>query len=243
MIVFSQVNKKYRLGGVKSVQAVHDLSLTVAKGEVFGFIGPNGAGKSTTIKLLLNLARLDNGSIVINGSPCTETVSRAQLGYLPENPYLYDYLTATEFLAYSGRLSGMSRSAIREKTPVLLEKLLLSDAAHRKIGTFSKGMQQRTAIAAALIHNPEIVILDEPMSGLDPLGRKLVFDLINELKSHGRTVFISSHVLPDIERLCDRIGIIVRGKLSYEGKVSELPQPLEELFLKVVSTVGVGEVK
>lgn len=243
MIEFTNVCKTYRLDRLKKVTALKELTLSIAHCEVFGCIGPNGAGKSTTIKLLMDLIRPDSGSITINGQPTSSEASRAQVGYLPENPYIYDFLTATEYLAYAGRLSGMSTAAIRQRSDELLSKLKLEQAAKRRISGYSKGMQQRTAIAAALIHNPELVVLDEPMSGLDPLGRKLIFDLIAELKAQGKTVFISSHVLTDIERLCDRVGIIVQGSLRYQGTVNELMQPLEELFLRVVTEAGLDEVK
>mgnify|MGYP000858768395 CR=1 FL=1 len=243
MIVVENIAKSYRVSRSVQVAAVKGLSLHVDRGQVFGCIGPNGAGKSTTIKLLLNLIRPDSGSITINGMPGSEVASRSKVGYLPENPYIYDYLTAHEYLRYSGKISGMPGDTIRSRADELLAKLKLDQAAQRRISGYSKGMQQRTAIAAALIHDPELVILDEPMSGLDPLGRKLIFDLIAELKQQGKTVFISSHVLTDIERLCDRIGIIVQGKLCYEGNVSSLDMPLDELFLQVVERAGVGEVR
>ncbi|SKA25230.1 ABC-2 type transport system ATP-binding protein [Trichlorobacter thiogenes] len=243
MIIFEDVCKTFQLERGKKVSAVQCLSLVVASGEVFGCIGPNGAGKSTTIKLLLDLIRPDSGTITINSLPSRDNASRARVGYLPENPCQYDFLTAHEYLAYSGNLSGLSSSIIAERSSLLLEKLKLSQAANRRISGYSKGMQQRTAIAAALIHNPDLVVLDEPMSGLDPLGRKLIFDLIAELKEQGKTVFISSHVLTDIERLCDRVGIIVQGRLCHEGQVSDLTMPLEELFLQVVADTGLDEVK
>lgn len=243
MISFSEVRKTFRTERNKKICALQGLSLTINQDEVFGCIGPNGAGKSTTIKLLLDLIRPDRGSITINGQPASNETSRARVGYLPENPYIYDFLTASEYLAYAGRLSGMSATAIRQRSEELLTKLKLDQAAKRRISGYSKGMQQRTAIAAALIHDPELVVLDEPMSGLDPLGRKLIFDLIAELKAGGKTVFISSHVLTDIERLCDRVGIIVQGRLCFEGQVQELGAPLDELFLQVVQAAGVDEVR
>jgi len=243
MIKFNDVCKTYRLDRQKKVTALTGLTLSVAPHEVFGCIGPNGAGKSTTIKLLLDLIRPDSGSITINGQSASNEASRAQVGYLPENPYIYDFLTASEYLGYAGRLSGMSTAAIKQRSEELLAKLKLEQAANRRISGYSKGMQQRTAIAAALIHDPELVVLDEPMSGLDPLGRKLIFDLIAELKQQGKTVFISSHVLTDIERLCDRVGIIVQGSLLYQGDVSGLAIPLEDLFLRVVAEAGISEVK
>lgn len=243
MISFKDVRKTFRTERSKTVCALEGLSLTINQEEVFGCIGPNGAGKSTTIKLLLDLIRPDRGSITINGQPTSNETSRTRVGYLPENPYIYDFLTASEYLAYAGRLSGMSPAAITLRSEELLTKLKLDQAANRRISGYSKGMQQRTAIAAALIHDPELVVLDEPMSGLDPLGRKLIFDLIAELKQQGKTVFISSHVLTDIERLCDRVGIIVQGSLRYQSAVNELPLPLEELFLQVVAEAGLSEVK
>jgi ABC-2 type transport system ATP-binding protein len=243
MIVFENVCKSFKLDRKKKVLAVNGLSLEVAKGEVFGCIGPNGAGKSTTIKLLLDLIRPDSGMISINGVDSSDNSSRQSVGYLPENPCLYDFLTANEYIMHAGRLSGMKHDEIVQRRNTLLKQLKLDKAADRKISGYSKGMQQRTAVAAALIHDPGLVVLDEPMSGLDPLGRKLIFDLVAELKESGKTVFISSHVLTDIERLCDRVGIIVQGQLSYEGAVASLGEPLDSLFLKVVDKSGVDEVK
>jgi ABC-2 type transport system ATP-binding protein len=243
MICFNEVRKTFRTERNKTVCALEGLSLTIHQAEAFGCIGPNGAGKSTTIKLLLDLIRPDSGSITIDGLSTSNEASRNRVGYLPENPYIYDFLTAHEYLRYAGKLSGMSTDAIQNRTNELLTKLKLDRAANRKISGYSKGMQQRTAIAAALIHDPDLVVLDEPMSGLDPLGRKLIFDLIAELKAGGKTVFISSHVLTDIERLCDRVGIIVQGRLCFEGQVQELGAPLDELFLQVVHAAGADEVR
>lgn len=243
MICIDTVYKTFKQDRKNTVAAVQGLSLSVANGEVFGCIGPNGAGKSTTIKLLLDLIRPDRGKISINGLPSSDDASRARVGYLPESPYIYDFLTAREYLVYAGQLSGMSLPVIRSRSDELLNKLKLDQSAGRRVSGYSKGMQQRTAIAAALIHDPDLVVLDEPMSGLDPLGRKLIFDLIAELKDQGKTVFISSHVLTDIERLCDRVGIIVQGKLCYEGRVGELSASLDELFLQVVQQTNLDEVR
>ncbi len=243
MILFENVYKTYNLEPSKKIIAIQNLSFSVAPGEVYGCIGPNGAGKSTTIKLLLDLIRPDSGTIRINSLPSSDKASRSKVGYLPEAPYIYDFLTAQEYLSYAGKLSRLPTDTIRSRGNELLKKLKLDQAAYRRISSYSKGMQQRTAIAAALIHDPELVVLDEPMSGLDPLGRKLIFDLIAELKSQGKTVFISSHVLTDIERLCDRVGVIVQGKLCYESRVKELAMPLDELFLQVVETAGIKEVR
>ena len=243
MIHFNNVYKTFRLDLGKKVAAVQGLTLSINQGNVLGCIGPNGAGKSTTIKLLLDLIRPDSGTITINDLPVSNEQSRAKIGYLPENPYIYDYLTAQEYLTYAASLAYMSSAAIKQRSQELLVKLKLEHASDRKISGFSKGMQQRTAIAAALIHNPDLIILDEPMSGLDPLGRKLVFDLIADLRQQGKTVFISSHVLTDIERLCDRVAIVVQGKLCFEERVSELAMSLDDIFLQVVEQAGIGEVR
>jgi len=243
MIRFFDVSKTYTTDKSHPVVALQNLDLTVPKGEIFGFIGPNGAGKSTTIKLMLDLARPDHGHIEIDGINARFESSRCRVGYLPENPFLFEFLTAREYLIYAGRMSNLNNDIIQSQSETLLTKLKLIDASKRRIGSYSKGMQQRTAIAAALIHDPNLVVLDEPMSGLDPLGRKLIFDLIAELKEKGKTVFISSHVLTDIERLCDRVGIIVHGKLCFVDKIENISLPLDELFLKVVSEFGFDEVK
>jgi len=243
MVCLCDVNKTFNNGSTQKVLAVEGVSLSIDRGEVFGFIGPNGAGKSTTIKLLLDLIRPDSGSITINNIPSSNEKSRHGVGYLAENPYLYDYLTGLEYLMYAGSLSGMSKTVIKKRSEELLIKLRLDQAAGRKICGYSKGMQQRLAIAAAIIHEPDLIVLDEPMSGLDPLGRKLIFDLITELKQQTKTIFISSHVLTDIERLCDRVGIIVQGRLSFQGRLDQLESPLEQLFLQVVEQAGMGEVR
>jgi ABC-2 type transport system ATP-binding protein len=215
MIHFSNVNKTYNPGLFKKkVQAVSDLNLDIVSGEVFGLIGPNGAGKSTTIRLLLGLLRPDSGQISFRGKPLKEASLQCETGYLPENPYLYDHLTLFELLRFCGKTSGLSSEEISRRSLELMGKLDLLDAQKRPLRTFSKGMLQRAGICFALLHDPSVVILDEPMSGLDPLGRKMVFDLVMELKDKGKTVFFCSHILSDVERLCDRIGLMVRGRLS-----------------------------
>lgn len=244
MITLSNVSKEFREGiRGKRVKAIEDLSLEVNQGEVFGFLGPNGAGKSTTIKVLMNLIYPDRGSASIAGRDVHETEGRRHVGYLPENPYFYDYLTAEELLWFGGRTSGMTGARIRERTTQLLERVSLTEARKRPLRTYSKGMVQRAGLALALIHEPDVVILDEPMSGLDPLGRKMVGDLIVELKGEGKTVFFSSHILNDVERFCDRAGIIVGGKLRRVGALHELLGPgvtLEDVFLSEVAAAGGG---
>jgi ABC-2 type transport system ATP-binding protein len=246
MIHFDGVSKQYREGffGAR-VQALTDLNLQVAPGEVFGFLGPNGAGKSTAIKTLINLIFPDSGRAYILGCDVRDREVRRQVGYLPENPYFYDYLTARELLWFGGKASEMAGKEITERTEQILEQVGLSFAADRKLRTYSKGMVQRAGLALALIHDPQVVILDEPMSGLDPVGRKIVGDQILELKNRGRTVFFSSHILTDVERFCDRVGIIVGGRLTLTGSLPDLlkgGQSLEEIFLAEVEKAGGGRV-
>lgn len=244
MIKIEGISKEFKEGiGAKRVKAVEDLSLEIHKGEVFGFLGPNGAGKSTTIKILINLIYPDKGECRINGKDVRERETRRHVGYLPENPFFYDYLTAEELLWFGGKASGLSSSAIKERTDELLTKVNLQSARKRQLRTYSKGMVQRAGLALALVHDPEVAIFDEPMSGLDPLGRKMVGDLITELKGQGKTVFFSSHILSDIERFCDRVGIIVGGSLRVVDRVDNLLSggtTLEDIFLKEVEKAGGG---
>lgn len=228
----------------RKVVALHDLHLQVATGEVFGFLGPNGAGKSTTIKILIDLIFADSGHATINGLDVRNKETRRQVGYLPENPYFYDYLTAEELLWFGGRSAGLTSGEVRERSAMLLQKVDLFAARKRPLRTYSKGMVQRAGLALALIHDPQVVILDEPMSGLDPIGRKMVGDLIVELQGEGKTVFFSSHILTDVERFCDRFGIIVGGRLRRVERVDELltgGATLEELFLHEVAKASEGE--
>ncbi len=213
-VEFLGVSKSYNPGLFKKkVQAVSDLSLEVRRGEVLGLIGPNGAGKSTTIRLLLGLMRPDRGTILFRGQSLKESVIQREIGYLPENPYLYDHLTLKELLVFCGQASGIDPARTSQRGFELMEKLDLLHAQQRPLRTFSKGMLQRAGICFSLLHDPPLVILDEPMSGLDPIGRKMVFDLVMELKEEGRTVFFCSHILSDVERLCDRIGLMNKGRL------------------------------
>ena len=223
--------------GRKKNQAVVNLSLCVPQGDVFGFLGPNGAGKSTTIKLLLHFLRPDTGSLRIMGHVVGSEEFRHRIGYLSESPFFYDHLTARETLLLSARLSGVDQDAMNRCIPQLLERMNLADAADRRVKGFSKGMKQRLGMANALVHDPEVLIFDEPMSGLDPLGRHLIKGLIAELHSQGKTVFFSSHILSDIEDLCDRIGIVHRGRLLYCGGLTEFLAGgghLEERFVELI---------
>lgn len=211
----------------RKVPALDNLSLTVNQGEIFGFLGPNGAGKSTTIKLLCDLIRPTSGRAAILGQDVRRPEARRQIGYLPENPNYYAFLTGWELLEFHGTLHDRPMSFIREHGKRLLEMLELAAAAERPLRTYSKGMVQRLGIAAALIHDPQVLIFDEPMSGLDPVGRKLVSDLMLEIRDRGKVVFFSTHILHDVEVICDRIGIITNGESRFIGT---LPEMISESF-------------
>lgn len=247
MIKFTSVSKEFKEGvTARKVKALTELDLEVAQGQIFGFLGPNGAGKSTSIKILLNLIYPDSGQATILDKDVSDKEVRRCVGYLPENPYFYDYLTAEELLWFGGRASGMVKHEILERTQLLLDKVQLREARKRPLRTYSKGMVQRAGLALALIHDPSVVILDEPMSGLDPIGRKMVGDIILELKGEGKTVFFSSHILSDVERFCDQIGIIVGGQLRCTRMVADVIQSgdsLEDLFLREVHAAGIREVR
>jgi ABC-2 type transport system ATP-binding protein len=220
-----------RLGRRK---ALDGLSLSVLPGEIYGFLGPNGAGKTTSIKILVSLLRQDSGSATIFGAEPTQGKTRQQIGYLPESPTFYDHLTGREFLAFCGKLCGLRGVVLRERSDRLLEQVGLAHAGDLQIRRYSKGMNQRVGIAQALLHDPELVILDEPMSGLDPIGRAEVRDLILDLKRRGKTVFFSTHIIPDVELICDRVGLINRGRMVAEGTVSELLDAGEARSIEVV---------
>lgn len=220
-IVFDRVTKVYQ-GGLKKETALDGLSLEISRGTVFGFLGPNGAGKSTAIKILLHIIFPTSGRAYLLGQPVTQKAVRSQVGYLPENPYFYDHLTPEELLWFGGRTCGMTTAQIRERTGPLLERVGLSHVSRRPLRTFSKGMIQRAGLALALIHDPQVVVLDEPMSGLDPLGRRLMSQILQTLRMEGKTIFLSSHILHDVEDLCDNIGIIAKGRLRLTASLSDL---------------------
>ncbi len=217
------LSKDYRIGfWGRRLGVLHDVCLEIPAGEVFGYLGPNGAGKSTTIKLLLGLVQPTGGVASVLGYSAGDVRARHQIGFLPENPSFYEYLTGQEFLQFCGRLLGVARFELREQVERLLGDVGLSRAADQQIRKYSKGMVQRLGLAQALLGDPKLLILDEPMSGLDPIGRKEVRDLILRQKSYGRTVFFSTHILPDVEMICDRIGILVGGRLVRLGPIGEL---------------------
>ncbi len=226
VIEIDKLTKDFQAGFWKkrSIRALDHLDLTVEEGEVFGFLGPNGAGKTTTLKILMSLLRPTSGGARILGEPADSVTMRRRIGYLPENPYFYDYLTAEELLIYVGRLFGLRGSELSLKVSGLLESVSLAQARKLQLRKFSKGMIQRIGIAQAIINDPRVVFLDEPMSGLDPLGRREVRQVIVGLKSLGVTVFFSSHILPDVEALCDRVAIVNRGRLQAAGALHEILQ-------------------
>jgi ABC-2 type transport system ATP-binding protein len=202
--------------------ALKPLTLTVEDGEIFGFLGPNGAGKTTTLKMLVGLAFPTGGTARILGMELDDPKMKAQIGFLPEQPYFYDYLTGRELLKYYGHLSGVDSKALSGKVDSALARVGLKDAADVQLRKFSKGMLQRAGIAQPILHDPKVVFLDEPMSGLDPMGRREVRSLIEELKAEGKTVFFSTHILSDAEALCDRVAIIHLGELRGVGAVADL---------------------
>jgi ABC-2 type transport system ATP-binding protein len=214
--------KAFRIGFFrKRVEAVRGVSFEVRRGETFGLLGPNGAGKTTSIKAILRLIYPDSGKIALFGRELS-LAARARIGYLPENPYVYQYLRAPEFLDLCGRLMGISAAERRRRVEEMIELVGLAHATDRPIGRFSKGMMQRIGLAQALLHDPELLILDEPMSGLDPVGRKQVRDIILGQRRAGKTLIFTSHVLSDVEMLCDRIAIIHRGEVVARGTLDEL---------------------
>jgi len=208
-------------------RALHPLHLTVEGGEVFGFLGPNGAGKTTTLKLLMGLVFPTSGSARLLGRDWTDPEVKAQIGFLPEQPYFYDYLTAHELLNYYGQLSGVPGKDRKRRIDEVLERVGLTDVKGVQLRKFSKGMLQRAGIAQAILHDPKLVFFDEPMSGLDPMGRREVRDLMEQLKHEGKTVFFSTHILSDAEALCDRVAIIHHGKLRGVGAVADLTSSVQ----------------
>lgn len=218
------LTKDYSAGFIRKrpLRALDGVNLRVNTGEVFGLLGPNGAGKSTTLKLLLRLIFPSAGTARVLGRELDDVAMHARLGYLPENPYFYDHLTAREFLNYAGELFRLPCAERRRRVDQLLVRLGLEASANLPLRKFSKGMVQRLGIAQALVNDPELIFLDEPMSGLDPLGRREVRDLILQLKAEGKTVFFSTHILSDAEVLCDRVAILNRGKLQGCGELREI---------------------
>jgi ABC-2 type transport system ATP-binding protein len=217
------LSKVYREGFfMRRVDGLTDLNIEVPQGSAFGFIGPNGAGKTTTIKILMGLHRPTCGTAEILGRPVSDASARHQVGFLPERPYFYQHLTARELLRFYGQLYQMDRGPLRARIEELLAKVGMERSGDDKLGEYSKGMLQRIGLCQALLNDPELIVLDEPMSGLDPLGRAMVRDLILEQRKRGKTIFFSSHILSDVESICDQVAILVGGCLRGVGSVDEL---------------------
>jgi ABC-2 type transport system ATP-binding protein len=241
------IEKTYRLGfgGRKVVRALKGLDLKIPPGEIFGLIGPNGAGKSTAIKILMNLVQASKGSATIFGRDVRSREARIGLGYVPENPTPYEYLTGREFVRYSARLYGVPSSEVETRVGESLERVQLARAADLRIRRYSKGMTQRAVIAAALVAKPRLLVLDEPTSGLDPVGRRLIRDLILEERKKGTTVLFCTHIISDVETLCDRLAVLLAGQCVKEGTVASLlsgEAPKLEVVFSGLSAEALGKI-
>ncbi|HEY8185258.1 MAG TPA: ABC transporter ATP-binding protein [Pyrinomonadaceae bacterium] len=244
IVEINNLTKDYEVGFLRKrkVRALNGLSLTVNQGEIFGFLGANGAGKTTTLKLLMRLIFPTDGSARILDHDIADVSMHRFIGYLPENPYFYDYLTAMEFLNFCGQIFGFSKAERNFRAKELLSRVRLDESKwNTQLRKFSKGMLQRVGLAQSLINDPQILFLDEPMSGLDPIGRREVRDLVAALRQEGKTVFMCSHILSDIEVLCDRIAILKGGRLAHVGYLDELRQPAVDQNLVEVIISGVDE--
>jgi ABC-2 type transport system ATP-binding protein len=229
-----------RLGPIK---ALDNLDLNVEQGQVFGFLGPNGAGKTTTMHILLGFIAPTSGEARILGTDVRHSIAHQRIGYLPEHPETYKFLTGKELLTMAGRLFSMKGGDLHSKVDELLVQVGLKDAGRRRIATYSRGMLQRICLAQALINNPDLVILDEPTGGLDPIGRMEIRSIISQLKQEGKTVFFSSHELSEVELVCDHLAILSHGRIVAEGPASKLVRPgesLEKYFMKVVNSFETG---
>ena len=225
------LSKQFSGKRLTKVEALKGINLTVAAGEVFGFLGPNGAGKSTTIKLVMGLLRPTSGTARIMGIDAAQAESRRHVGYLPENPAFYDYLSAEEYIAFVGSHFRMEGKLLVQRSEEVLKRLDLWEARKRPMRGYSKGMVQRVGLAQTLVHDPDVYILDEPMSGLDPIGRALVKDIILDLKARGKCVFFSTHITDDVEKVCDRVGVIIKGNLVALDRVENIMRSGVEGYL------------
>jgi ABC-2 type transport system ATP-binding protein len=237
MLRIQHLTKNFYISRTETVPVVDDISLEVKKGQVFGYLGANGAGKTTTVKMLINLLFPDKGSVTINGIDSGKIDSRKKIGFVPEQPRFYRHFTAEETLRYVGELFELEEKIIAKRTKELLKKVGLSDAKNMPTKQFSKGMHQRLAFATALMNDPELLIMDEPLDGLDPLGRLDFKKLILELKKKGKTIFFSSHILADVEEICDEVAILKSGKIIAQGSPRKLAgkKTLEEYFVNKVT--------
>ncbi len=239
MLKVENLIKDYTTGFLKKkVRVLKDVSFSVSEGEIFGFVGPNGAGKTTTFKIILGFVPLTEGKVELMEKPVGDEDVKNRIGYLPENPYFYDYLTGEELLRYMGELHGLNGNVLATRIDELLEKVKMSHARKVQMRKYSKGMLQRVGVAQALINDPDFLILDEPMSGLDPIGQREIKELILEEKKKGKTILLSSHMLSDVEALCDRVGVIMGGKVVKTGELGRLFEEIHtdyEMLIKDMS--------
>jgi ABC-2 type transport system ATP-binding protein len=240
VLSIENIHKSFSVGFIpQKKEILQGITFSVAEGEIFGYLGPNGAGKTTTLKCVLGLIFPDKGTIELFGRPHLDPRAKERLGFLPENPYFYDYLTAREFLEFYGQLFGIKRHEREARIAALLKLVGMEKAAGLQLRKFSRGMLQRIGLAQALINEPSLVLLDEPLGGLDPLGRKEIRDVIIHLREEGKTVFLSSHILQDIEMICDRVAIIVGGRIMSLGRLADLIS--EKILFTEVTVSGVKE--
>lgn len=219
---------------ISDTEILYGISFEVEKGEVFGFIGPNGAGKTTTLKTILGIIEPTAGEVKIFWKKPRDISVQKRIGFMPENTYLYKYLTGEEFLDYSAGFYDLDKDFLEKRKNWILEKVGLQNARNRRLSTYSKGMLQRIGIAQAIVHDPELIFLDEPMSGLDPIGRKMIKDLLLELKNSWKTLFLNSHILSDVEVICDSFAIILGGNIVAKDDMKNLSEPLENFFMKTI---------
>lgn len=245
-ISIRNLTKDFSVGmrGVK-LRAIDDLNLEVKDNEIFGLLGPNGSGKSTTIKIILGLLEASAGQCTIYGKPSSAVVARRSVGFLPEAPYFYRYLSGRELVRFYARICGVKRSNIQKRVDEVIDLVNMTEAANRRVGNYSKGMLQRIGLAQALVHDPQLIILDEPTAGVDPIGSAAIAEIIRELKRHGKTVLLCSHLLAQVEGLCDRVAILHRGKLVRMDKVENLVQEknTRSLVVKNLSLEGISSVE
>ncbi len=222
-------------------KVLENINLSIYEGEVFGFLGPNGAWKTTTMKAILGILTADTGGVLLFGKSPTDITVQMRIGFMPENTYLYKYLTGEEFLEFNGNFYNLEKDYLKMRITEVLEKVWLTGARYKRLNTYSKWMLQRIGLAQAILHDPELIFLDEPMSGLDPIGRKMIKDLMLELKSQGKTLFFNTHILSDVEAICDSFAIIAQWKIVEHMRVSELREPLEQLFIHRVGDNHSGQ--
>ncbi|MEM8867091.1 MAG: ABC transporter ATP-binding protein [Verrucomicrobiota bacterium] len=229
----------------RKLRAVHALNLSVTHNEIFGLLGPNGSGKSTTIKIILGLLKASAGQCRIYGEPSHTVAARHSVGFLPEAPYFYRYLNGRELVRFYARMCGVARSESADRVEAVIELVGMTEAADRRVGTYSKGMLQRIGLAQALVHDPQLVILDEPTAGVDPIGSAAIAEIVRELKARGKTVLLSSHLLAQVEGLCDRVAILHRGELVREGRVDDLVEEkgVESLMVEGLTAEGRASVE